>query len=351
MIETLTSEIDKLRDLLLNNYDNSIFISSGYNDNRSCFGVFEASESSYLANPILLNGEENFYLITETPHEQRGDVFKKLQPTIINCSLTKFLDKYPMFESTKFKNPEFFSAWIGNLYKRDRNNQPNQYGYQLGYQLTPNLYVGESLDFKRYNESEMVEKLQKLKNQGITHIINVSDRNIKDYEILEVQEFFEENKIEVSNIPIQEYEYPGKNQAVHQVADLINEKINDPKNKVYLHCYMGQNRSITCAIMYMMKYQKRTLKEAFLQCSLMKRVFIQNEFVQILHAEASKREQKPISMFKLQHLIYHGGLGRGDFDKFSLGGYHIHALNLIAKGERTYDKSLDLISQKDSYYY
>lgn len=321
-------EIERLHYLLLNEYEHSLFFAEtghtpyGYDAPKESFGVFNVRDLWHLGKNISMVGIKKVYVISKSTIRSIEDVefYLKIKPEIIKCYIGDFIEKYPMFICNGFDPDERVLRSSFFLTKQYRN---------IGYTITPYLSVGPSFDFSKVPEWEIAKSLDLITKDETKHIINVSMSNIEDYDVPMIREFLKETGIKIHNIPISEENFNSRD-AVYQVADLIHE-LTSNKEKVYIHCYMGQNRSITCTMMYLIKYHGKTLKDAFLECCLRKRVFLQDHFIDMLYDEALKKEENPIAKVKLQYKVPVGGIKVGfSFEGKSLGGYHVHMLDIIA---------------------
>ena len=70
---------------------------------------------------------------------------------------------------------------------------------------------------------------------------------------------------------------------VDDAVDLI-ENIRRRNGRVYLHCAVGQSRSPSIAMAYIMKYEKKTLKEAHREVSACREIWPNPGFLEDLAA-------------------------------------------------------------------
>ncbi|KAJ5067936.1 dual specificity protein phosphatase [Anaeramoeba ignava] len=111
-------------------------------------------------------------------------------------------------------------------------------------QILPNLFLGP-----RFVAEKNIENLIKI---GITHILNVTKEGETPYKS---QFTYKTIKIE-DDLGVQISDY------FDSSFEFIDSSIKN-NGKVYVHCDAGISRSPTIIIYYLMKSQKKTLKEAF----------------------------------------------------------------------------------------
>jgi protein-tyrosine phosphatase len=347
---------ETLRDLLLNDYDNNMFLTPQhfyiYNDKDKshsyynvvgirklhCFSDIEKKEDLFL-------GVKKIYIIFKDISEKSRYQYNFIPIYIKNsgipiepfiCNLDEFLILYPEFANNKYYlNNIKFLDWA---YSRKSSNNGIIYNKTFYCEnlpacyILPNLIVGEKLNFTNIKElkfNQISKNILNLKNNNITCIINVSDDCISDYDDDTIKCLNDEN-IEFYNFPISEYNNEHNNDAkdkMHKVADLLNEKFsNNSNNKIYLHCLLGKNRSASCAILYMVKYMNMTLKDAFLNILLKRHIFPQIELLRIIYDEATIKEQNPIALHKLISEKY--------LFPIPSSAYDIYMLDIIANRQR-----------------
>jgi hypothetical protein len=354
---------DKLRNLLLNDYDNNMFLTNqtlgiyNYLSESTTYyyiwGIRDMNSYDYLENKDgLFLGVKKIYIIkrdNNNSYYYEDKITKYIKNSEIEietliCDLTEFAEEYPEFKHFRYNNYFEYLDWghsrkpeIGTIY--DKTYQCKDLA---GSFILPNLIVGESFDFDEYSFNSLyiedtkkryMGKIDILVNNGITCIINVGADCVRNY-FPAIIEILKSKNIEVFIFPIVECseksEY--KMTTLHQVADLLNKKLNDNNNKVYLHCYMGKNRSASAAIMYMVKYLGMSLKDAYLNICLKRPIHPQKELIHIIYDEVLKKEENPIALHKL--IIDKRSMPSDKFSftsgSFALGGYDIYMLDVIA---------------------
>lgn len=109
--------------------------------------------------------------------------------------------------------------------------------------ILDNLYLGSYSDAKN-------EKF--LKKNGITHIVTVG---------VELQTLYPQS---FKYLFIPAYDNPAYKLNVYfdQIADFINNAIENEKGSVFVHCYWGISRSTTSVIAYLVKYRRMPPKKA-----------------------------------------------------------------------------------------
>jgi hypothetical protein len=331
----------KLKDLLLTNYEHSIFINYNRPEDDSVFEIFGIKPLSYFISlynmhsfPSLLMGIENIYLIygtTVEPNYILPDYMAKyiedykINVEIIHCNLKEFVKTFPNFCNFCFNSlPKYYSYTQSK--KSEIYEKPHISSYLPGSYIHPNLLIGESFDFEYMVESEYLTIIQRLKKCGINTIINV---NTEKYP-LSVISLLNKNNIEVCSFPLYERSQPIFDHESEQNFEAAVTELNKQLSKkkiVYLHCYVGKNRSVSVAIGFMVKYLKMPLKIACEQVFLKKSYATQYKFMSIVWYWAKQNEEKPIAVCKLlgdtQNIC-------GMISFFGLGFYDVHNLDVIA---------------------
>jgi protein-tyrosine phosphatase len=110
-------------------------------------------------------------------------------------------------------------------------------------QVNENLYLGNI-----YNSAD----IETLKSNKITMIVNVS-KTISNYFT---------NDFKYINIKIDDINDERFGEELMETVDNIKEEINKNGN-VFVHCLMGSSRSVTVVLTYLIKYENKTLDEAY----------------------------------------------------------------------------------------
>ena len=227
---------------------------------------------------------------------------------LINCTYgnSKFLRW--LYES-KYKNKiKHMIVYIGELFQTNpeliayyriiKNNYRNNF-IELYY--TPYQYLN-AIDDQIIIGTDTYRNIYYYKNDPnykkwfpedeITHIINVSDDIINQYEIPNPSIIYE-------HYPISENEKDQNKckEALWKIADRIHEIVNsDKNNKIYVHCSLGMNRSPAAVIMYYMKYRGMTLYEAYKFIIMKRRIFTSIDLFDILYKESKSTEISPLKL-------------------------------------------------------
>lgn len=109
--------------------------------------------------------------------------------------------------------------------------------------VNDNLYLGNI-----YNAAD----IETLKSNKITMIVNVS-KTISNY--------FERD-FKYVNIKIDDINDEKFGEELMETVDKIRDEINRNGN-VFVHCLMGSSRSVTVILTYLLKYDNKTLDEAY----------------------------------------------------------------------------------------
>jgi protein-tyrosine phosphatase len=340
------SEYHKLRNLLLTKYDYSLFIDYNSHNEKSLHTIFGIKEMSYYISLYelhkynsLLMGIEHIYLIYGNNNSSMHENYVmpeymtnyindyKIPVEIIKCNLSKFARMFPEFLNNHFNSSDSYYS-----YARSMNGQIYEDTYNCGNLPGTNIFskliIGESLDFNIFEDNEFIQKkIKELKLNKVDVIINVNNNEIYNKNIVDI---LKKNNIHVYSYPLYEsnnliHEYLNE-QNFFQAGDMLNNQISKGK-KVYLHCYIGKNRSISVAIDYMVRYLKMPLKIACEQVYLKKTYATQYKFIRIVWHNAKANEDKPIPICK----ILGDTCSIGNTNAFyGLGFYDVHNLDVIA---------------------
>jgi predicted protein tyrosine phosphatase len=346
-----------LKNLLLNNYDNNMFLTNqeichrfGYDGYiaYNIWGIRDLDSYDYLeCKSGLFLGVKKIYIIVKYEYdinpERLKDYIKNsgIEIKFFVCNLIEFMEIYQEFKHTKYVSGYYEFLDFAYSKKSEIYDKPFYAPGLPACLILPNLIIGESFDFARCKDyfsdvkcesyRNSLERIENLKKNGVSCIINVGNECVGDY-FDKMVSLLKENNIEVLNYPLIECSEKNdhKINILHRVADLLHEKFNENK-KVYLHCYMGKNRSVSCALMYMVKYMNMKLKDAYLNIALKRYIHPQKELIHIVYDEAIKKEDSPIALHKLiidrKRLPDKYGYTSGSF---AMGGYDIYMLDVIA---------------------
>lgn len=284
---------ENLRNLLLNEYENNLFITPDRCQNH-VYGIVEGYDQK-----MLFTGIQKIYYICDFYDPKNCYLLNFLSKTkikieILHCNLEKFVSLYPEFENKLITSRENLYSLI---YKEKNIGLP-------GYFILDKLIIGESFDFDNCHTNSPEKIVEKLKKNGTTDIVNMATNCVEQYNS-RVLNVFSQNDIRVFHFPVNEDKesIEEKEYSLHQAADLIHEKIQGG-GSVYLHCYMGKNRSVATGILYMVKHLKMTLKDAYLAICLKKITSVQDTLLEIIYKEALKNERYPVALHKLQSEEY-----------------------------------------------
>lgn len=109
--------------------------------------------------------------------------------------------------------------------------------------VNDNLYLGNI-----YNAAD----IETLKSNKITMIVNVS-KTISNYFEMD----FKYVNIKIDDINDEKF-----GEELMETVDKIRDEINRNGN-VFVHCLMGSSRSVTVILTYLLKYDNKTLDEAY----------------------------------------------------------------------------------------
>ena len=95
--------------------------------------------------------------------------------------------------------------------------------------------------------------VQKLRNLGITHVINAT-KEVADVKAEDIQTI----RVLVNDLPTAQL-----GEHFDKVADKVDKVIKSGSGKVLIHCVAGVSRSASLCIAYLMKYHDMSLLDAY----------------------------------------------------------------------------------------
>ena len=107
-----------------------------------------------------------------------------------------------------------------------------------------------------FSEPNYPEKIEFILSQGIHRIVSLTPQPLK-------KEWVNEYSLHKLHVPIKDNGVPTKEQ-VNEFISFISNAVNDG-HKVRIHCKYGQVRTRMMLALYLISYQKRSLKEAILR--------------------------------------------------------------------------------------
>lgn len=205
-----------------------------------------------------------------------------------------------------FKNENIEIEYIKNI---DIRQLIKKYPYLIAYhRLKINYntyYIDRFYDFKRIaTVSNQIFigcdiyirewDIKFFKENNITDILNVSE----DISYIKNNE---REKYNYHNIPISECYFSENKKSIYCAIELLNKLIQDNK-KIYVHCAAGVNRSPAVVILYLMKYQKYTMFEAYEKLAKLRWIWTMPSLLDIIYEYAKQTEKNPISpLFIINH--------------------------------------------------
>lgn len=371
VLESKTNQLQiMLKNLLLNEFDNNLFFDfaseRNYYSNKNEINIIGIKNPYYYNNIInkdtqvineLFLGIKNIYIIHNTykKHTNNLPLLKKLQiPTyilesklpikFIKCNLSEFAELYPEFIDNKFTDDEQYYSFANSLNGEIYSKSCRCDGL-IGANILPNLIIGQSFDFDRYFNSSgqlnsykkefdkyCIDTINDLKLNNVNCIINVYMSHNKTYP-KEAINILNNNGIDVYSFPLDESSTNSNENLTnfYQAAEMLNANIVKGK-KVYLHCYVGKNRSISVGLLYMVKYLKIPLKLACEEIYLKKTYAPQIKFIcEIWKQAKANGEEYPIALCKIISDATNIG---NTYSLYGLGFYDVHKLDIIA-GRKT----------------
>lgn len=303
-------------EVIINNYpgvDNEKFVNLLKSSHMTCLfycdyntGIIgiEGYASFYDDFEKYLDTIETFYMINTNKYSDFVKILEKslynnkstIMKTIENCIKTSKIQFLDVNISKLYKtNPELIA-----YYRIPKNNEQNyinlynNFDYKIS-KITDQIFIGSDTYKCELTHKYNVEWFP----NDITHIINVSDSEI-DLENLSNTTF----TYEYYPISEREKDVDKTRKCLFEAVERLNALISDNK-KVFIHCSLGVNRSPSVVILYLIKYQKMTLYEAYKLISKNRIIFTSTELFDILYKEALKIEKDIISPLKIRtHYAY-----------------------------------------------
>ncbi|XP_028651406.1 dual specificity phosphatase 29-like [Erpetoichthys calabaricus] len=120
-------------------------------------------------------------------------------------------------------------------------------------EVWPNLYIGdEKTALDRYN----------LEKMGMTHILNAADGK---WNVGTGPEYYSDMNIEYYGVEAEDLPGFDLSQFFYPAAKFIDKTLNNPENKLLVHCAMGRSRSASLVLAYLMIYKNMNVVEAIHQ--------------------------------------------------------------------------------------
>jgi atypical dual specificity phosphatase len=123
----------------------------------------------------------------------------------------------------------------------------------------PNWRASEILEGRLYlSELPGDEQVDRLKSQGFTHILNVTDLESSAEDVSVFAKHFKYLRVNIADmpdVPILEH-FPSCN-------NFLDEAMDSSEGKALVHCQAGVSRSPSVVIAYLMYKNKLTLSEAY----------------------------------------------------------------------------------------
>lgn len=350
----------RIKKLLINSFDNNLFFRTDneyYEKITHVIGIkclyyychiitkfnYTNKKSENIWNEELFFGINNIYIFHNSPltadlNLPNYIINSNLPIILIRCDLNEFIKIYPEFIDSVFDDFNKYYSYANSLNKEiyEKTCRCNNL---IGSNILPNLIIGESFDFdkigKVFNNNESNEycktTFDALLLNDINSIINVYKSHEKLYSS-EITKKLLSIGIEIYSFPIDECETNSETDKnnLYLAAEKINYLISNNK-KIYLHCQVGKNRSISVALLYMVKYLKIPLKIACEEIYLKKSFAPQIKFIVEIWNESKSNEENPIALCKIISDVANIG---NSFSLFGLGFYDVHKLDVIS-GKKT----------------
>ena len=114
--------------------------------------------------------------------------------------------------------------------------------------ITPKIYIGNI---------QAAQDTNFFKTKKIKAVLNCSN---------DIPNYFRDSDIEYLRIPIDDslnaYDFNKMYHLLSIAAEFIHKHVDILKNKIFIHCYAGRQRSISSCVAYFIKYNHMQLKQA-----------------------------------------------------------------------------------------
>ena len=103
------------------------------------------------------------------------------------------------------------------------------------------------------------EEAQKLKDEGITAVLNIqNDQEINFRQIpnQQIEDFYRKNDMEIIRCPIRNFSEKDLKAQLPHAACLLNDLISNRNKKVFVHCTAGVGRAPSVVLAYLCLYKK-----------------------------------------------------------------------------------------------
>lgn len=179
------------------------------------------------------------------------------------------------------------SCWLGTYH-----------GFSGQYtELDDSLVLG--YDFYAYSDN-----IKELTTLGVTHIMNVANECVQRYNYNEIKY----DTIQYEHYPIVEGDIEKSKPYLYAAVDRLHELLDNPtdagsthKHRVFVHCFLGVNRSPTVIMLYLIRHRGMTLYDAYKWIAMKRRIFTNLDLFKVLYEESiEKHGSAGISPLKLK---------------------------------------------------
>lgn len=258
--------------LFRNLHDNLIFKNLSclvFEESGRILGTIDMINKRY----ISLNGITQIILINYNTLNLTDKTFDNINVSSLKIDINKFLEKYPYLARN----------YSLDNYKQFYKNILNKYTFlPLSENLInislfdSNIYIGAlPKNTDQYNNFISTYK--------VVSIINMSE---EPYNI---------NEIDVFTYKINET--INEKDKLIESADKLNELVLKNK-KIFLHCLLGRNRSASVLLLYLIKYKKRNIFDAYFDIYSKRNICISKELGSHIY-EMCPDEQKDCALFRI----------------------------------------------------
>ncbi|XP_028278697.1 dual specificity phosphatase DUPD1-like [Parambassis ranga] len=118
-------------------------------------------------------------------------------------------------------------------------------------QVWPCIYIGD--------EKTALERMG-LKELGVTHVLNAAEGKWNN--VLTGADYYSDVDIQYYGVEADDKPTFNISQYFYPAAQFIHKALNQPQNKVLVHCVMGRSRSATLVLAYLMMKHSLTVVDA-----------------------------------------------------------------------------------------
>lgn len=206
-------------------------------------------------------------------------------PSFLKSATVSAVSDYEMSEDTA---PAHFDPILGKSKSSPDMIEATGYQTEVEKMLATHMDVTRVLD-RLYLSDYMSLSASRLSELGVTLVINAT------YEVPNVE--VPEGTIEFIQLYINDSVTADMAQHMDRCADRINE-VRSAGGVALVHCALGVSRSVTICLAYLVKYEGRTLREAYFEVKKKRPIIRPNEgfWRQLISFEIAKRGRATVKL-------------------------------------------------------